>query len=312
MADSVKKAKLGYEDLHIDTTGAGTTTQTPRSDGTYRTVQKLNATHIPITTTARAKKQASGAAVGTTNVDTTLIQILDDLEDIGQPDGSTLSVTAGVLAVADGGVDTTQLAADAVDGTKIADDSIDSEHYVAASIDNEHLADSAVDTDELAADAVTGAKIADDAVDSEHIAAGAIDNEHLAAGILTGDEAANVANDQTTAALPVLYVIAIAGGAAGNKDITITQKVRVIDVWAQHTGGAGEASDTIRVYNGASAITDAMSWAGADNVIVRAASIDDAASTISASGTLRVTTTDADAGTDVGAGLVYVLAIPVA
>jgi len=129
---------------------------------------------------------------------------------------------------------------------------------------------------------------------------------------LDGGDVANVANDQTTPGLPVVFPIAIAGGAAADTDITIDGKHRVIDAWAQHTGGAGEASDTIQVKNAGNAITDAMDWSGADNVIVRATEINDANSEIADSGTLRVTTTDDDAGDDVGAGIVYVLAIPVA
>ena len=77
-------------------------------------------------------------------------------------------------------------------------------------------------------------------------------------------------------------------------------------------GIAGEASDTIQVLNGSNAITDAMSWAGADKAVIRAASIDDAYHKIAAGGTLRVTTTDNDSGGDVGAGVVYVLGVRVA
>jgi predicted RecA/RadA family phage recombinase len=139
----------------------------------------------------------------------------------------------------------------------------------------------------LGADSVGAANIADDVLDGSHCAV--------------------YANDGATPGIPVVYAIAVAGGAAANEDIVIAEKVRVIDVWAQHTGGAGEANDTIQVKNGANAISDAMSWAGADNTIVRAASLDDAQTTIAAGGTLRATTTDDDAGGDVGAGIVYVL-----
>ena len=129
---------------------------------------------------------------------------------------------------------------------------------------------------------------------------------------LDGGDVANHAADATTAGLPVLYEVAVAGGAAANEDITVDHKVKVIDVWAQHTGGAGESSDTIQVLNSGDAITDAMDWSGADNAIVRAASIDDAYATIAAAGTLRVTTVDDDTGGDVGAGTVYVLCLRVA
>jgi len=46
-----------------------------------------------------------------------------------------------------------------------------------------NISNGGVDTTQLAADAVTGAKIADDAVDSEHLADGSVDNVHLAGSI---------------------------------------------------------------------------------------------------------------------------------
>jgi len=130
---------------------------------------------------------------------------------------------------------------------------------------------------------------------------------NIADDVLDGQHCAVYANDGAPPGIPVVFAVAVAGGAAGNEDIVVAEKVRVIDCWAQHTGGAGEANDTIQLKNGANAITDAMAWSGADNVIVRAASLDDAQTTIAAGGTLRVTTTDDDAGNDVGAGIVYVL-----
>jgi len=96
--------------------------------------------------------------------------------------GTGITVNANDVQISDGGVDTTQLAADAVTGAKIADDAIDSEHYVDGSIDTAHIA----------ADAVTGAKIADDAIDSEHYTDGSIDTAHLAADAVTG---AKIADD---------------------------------------------------------------------------------------------------------------------
>ena len=71
--------------------------------------------------------------------------------------------------LAAGGIDTEHLAADSVDGTKIADDAIDSEHYTDASIDLAHLA----------ADSVDGSKIADDAINSEHYTDASIDLAHM-------------------------------------------------------------------------------------------------------------------------------------
>ena len=48
------------------------------------------------------------------------------------------------IKIADGGVNTTQLAADADDGTKIADNALNSEHYTDGSVDNVHLANSSM------------------------------------------------------------------------------------------------------------------------------------------------------------------------
>lgn len=134
----------------------------------------------------------------------------------------------------------------------------------------------------------------------------------VALSSLDAGDVANAAADATTAGLPVLYQIAIAGGAAADEDITVDHKIKVVDAWAQHTGGAGEVSDTIQVKSTAAAITDAMDWSGADNTIVRAATIDDANATIAAAGVLRATTVDDDTGGDVGAGIVYVLCVRVA
>ena len=53
--------------------------------------------------------------------------------------GTGITVNANDIQISDGGVDTTQLAADAVEGSKIADDAVDTEH----------IADDAVDHDQL-------------------------------------------------------------------------------------------------------------------------------------------------------------------
>ena len=144
---------------------------------------------------------------------------------------------------------------------------------------------------------------------SDNTKGSAIVEAGITANSLTGLVAANLANDAVIASIPTVYAIAIPGGAAASKDITITHKIRVIDIWAQHTGGGGEAGDTIVVKSTGNAITDAMAWSGGDNVVVRAGAIDDANAIIIAGGIIRVTTTDSDVGGDVGAGTVYVLVV---
>jgi len=92
--------------------------------------------------------------------------------------------------VADLGITTAKLAADAVTAAKLADDVVDSEHLAAGGIDTEHLGALQVTTAKIAADAINGTKIADDAIDSEHYAAASIDNEHLADDAVGADELA--------------------------------------------------------------------------------------------------------------------------
>ncbi len=87
-----------------------------------------------------------------------------------QADGSTLSVGASGVKVADLGVDTAQLAADAVDGTKIADLAVDTEHLAASAVETAKINDLAVTTGKLAANAVTTAKITDGDVTNAKLA----------------------------------------------------------------------------------------------------------------------------------------------
>ena len=126
--------------------------------------------------------------------------------------------------------------------------------------------------------------------------------------ILDGDNLADVADDQTIGGVPILFAIAIAGGATADEDVTITQKIRVIDFWAQ-MNGAGDTSDTLQLKSTTAAISDALDWTGSDKAIVRAASLDDANATVASGGILRVTMTD-NAGSNGAAGVAYVLAIP--
>ncbi len=125
---------------------------------------------------------------------------------------------------------------------------------------------------------------------------------------LAGNEFQNVANLDTEGGALVIFAITIGAGAAADHDVTIDNKIRVIDFWAQHLAGNGEASDTIQLKSTAAAITDAVDWSDVDTTVVRASTINDANATVVGGGILRVTTIDDDSGTDVGAGVAYVLA----
>ena len=100
---------------------------------------------------------------------------------------------------------------------------------------------------------------------------------------------ATTAEDQVTGGIPVIHMIAITAGAVGAKNITLTNKTRILDVHVIMRG-AGVASCTCVVGNAANAITNLMDVSPIDKSIVRATTIDDAFYDIAGGGSLRVTT----------------------
>jgi len=144
----------------------------------------------------------------------------------------------------------------------------------------------------LVADAVDGTKLADDACDSEHYTNGSVDLVHLAAASLDGTIAKVVADDNVIGGVPVVHRIDIADGA-GDTDVTLTHKTRVIRVDVVKTAANGGAGDTVTIKNGSNAITDAIDLQINDKEFTGAGEIDDAQHEIAASGTLKVTAANA-------------------
>lgn len=125
---------------------------------------------------------------------------------------------------------------------------------------------------------------------------------------LDGNNVAVSGNVNVDGAIPVLHRIDIAAGALADTDVVLTDKTRVIDAWLV-LRGAGVASTTLQVKNGATAITNAMAASGSDQALVRATTIDDASWEIAAGGTLRVTSAS---GASQPAATVYVFGVKVA
>lgn len=119
-----------------------------------------------------------------------------------------------------------------------------------------------------------------------------------------GNSVPNVANVNVIGGIPQLFRIT-ASALTGDVDVTVTHKIRVLDVWTVQTA-AGGAGDTIIVKNGATAITDTMDCNKVDKTITRATTIDDAQHEIAAGGTLKVS------GASAVTCEVYVMAIRVA
>lgn len=150
--------------------------------------------------------------------------------------------------------------------------------------------------------------LASGSITTAKIAAGAVTEAKIEANSLTGLVVENVADKNVIGGIPVIHRIDIAAGANANVDVTLTHKTRVIDAWLV-LRGAGVASETFQIKNGANAISNAMAASGSDQALVRAASIDDAYHEIAAGGTLRVT---GASGASMPDATIYVAGIRVA
>ena len=150
---------------------------------------------------------------------------------------------------------------------------------------------------------VTTAKLADEAITLTKIALGSIDGSVIKV----------VADDNTVPGVLLVHYIPIDSATAGNFDVTLGYKFRVLDFHCKHLDALSEASDTIQLFNGANAISDALDWSGAtDNSLVRATTLDETYVDVAATTSLRVTTVDSDAGNDVGLGIAVVTGMRVA
>ena len=158
--------------------------------------------------------------------------------------GTGITVNANDVQITDGGVGTTQLAADAVTGAKIADDAIDSEHYVDGSIDTAHIGNLQVTTAKIAADAITGAKIADDAIDSEHYTDGSIDAAHIASSAVTeAKRSRTVATANSTSTISNDITLATAGASGITLTLPAAATGKVVTVKKVDTGAGNVTLD---------------------------------------------------------------------
>lgn len=149
---------------------------------------------------------------------------------------------------------------------------------------------SEIGTGQIADNAVTAAKIADN--------------------VVSGSEVANVANVNTVGGIPVVFRTAIPSGANGDVDITIANKVRVIDAWAV-LKGAGTTGSLLTLKSTSSAISNAIDVAaGNDKDVFHTGQIDDANHEIASGGKIRWS--KASTGGDFPGAECYVLALRIA
>jgi hypothetical protein len=172
MAVTIKKSKIGVQDIFMDRAGTNSLESVPKSDGGTRQVSKLNASHIPVTSTLRDKNYADGTSAktaGDLDVDSILIQVLDDLEGLGQPDGTLIEVNGGVLRLGANQLTAAKIAADTITATEIAANAITTSELATDAVETANIKDSTGSSD-----GVTTAKIADDAITVDKIADNAV------------------------------------------------------------------------------------------------------------------------------------------
>jgi len=99
--------------------------------------------------------------------------------------GAGQGVLVDTANIADGAVDTAQMADLAVELAKIADGAVDTDKMADLAVELAKIADGAVDTDKIAVNAVTAGKIFAGAVTTAKIAAGAVETDKLAANAVT-------------------------------------------------------------------------------------------------------------------------------
>lgn len=170
---TVNMAKRGVDDLHIDDTGTHQSVSRKTSRGGTVQIRKINASHLPATTTVRDKKFADKVTAKTKNrldVDAILEQILDNLENIGLPD------ITNFFAIAPSGGSLT-IKADAITHVELkADASNDANRAVTTN----HVRDIAITAAKLATDAVETAKIKDVNVTTAKLADVSVTNAKIA------------------------------------------------------------------------------------------------------------------------------------
>lgn len=156
-------------------------------------------------------------------------------------------------------------------------------------------------------EAVAALTVANNAITTVKILDANVTEAKLLAASLTGLIAKVVADVNVIGGLLVLHRIDVAD-VAGDTDVVLTHKTRIIDAWGLNTGVAAHATDdTWQVKNGADAISDVVAKTATVNGVVRVSTIDPAKAEIDASGTLRIT-----AAKDTNAAVtVYVLGIRV-
>ena len=161
---------------------------------------------------------ASGAVTLTVVGGTGLTANADDIQITdGGVDTTQLAADAVTTAkIAAGAVGTTELAADAVTGAKLADNAVDSEHYTDGSIDTAHLADDAVTGAKIAATTIATGNIANLAVTSGKLADGAVGTAKLATDAVT---TAKIADAQITTALIATDAVTAAKIADNSIDV---------------------------------------------------------------------------------------------
>jgi hypothetical protein len=107
--------------------------------------------------------------------------------------GSAATALGGsaTLAIASGGVGTTELATDAVTSSEIADNTVSTSDLATDAVTSSEIADNTVSTSDLATDAVTSSEITDGTVSTSDLATDAVTSSEITDGTVTNADLNN-------------------------------------------------------------------------------------------------------------------------
>lgn len=158
-------------------------------------------------------------------------------------------------------------------------------------------------------------KATTEALAQDILAAGVVGADRLVTSTasvgITGAQTRWSADNATYGAVPVMFELRQTVDTAGNIDIVVDQKVKIVDAWFEQAA-VGNVLDSVQLFNGASAITPVINFTVTAGQIQRTTNLASPAKIVASGGTLRMTLTDGSVGAGDLKGTFHVLALPVA
>lgn len=158
----------------------------------------------------------------------------------------------------------------------------------------------------VAAAVTLSGDVTNDNTGATAIGAGKVTLAMISPATMDGTIAKVVAAENVIGGIPVVYRVDIGDVATGDTDVVLTHKTLIYDAVVIKQGAAGDnASNTLTIKNGATAISDAIDMNVADKTVKRPTTMDDAQWEIAAAGTLRLSHVKAGSNSPAYTAILY-------